>query len=69
MQRNLPWGVSNISLSLNLTRSSRGCLKILLHLWLHVLEILHCRTIIDEFAFKVIQLREVVIQEILNFKL
>jgi hypothetical protein len=67
MQRNLPWRICNISLPLNLIRSSRDCLKILLHLWLHVLEILHCRTIVYKFALKVIKLREVVIQEILNF--
>lgn len=67
MQRDLSWRVGNISLPLYLIRSSRDCLKILLHLWLHVLEILHCRTIVDEFAFKVIKLREVVIQEVLNF--
>ena len=67
MQGDLPWRVGNISLPLNLIRSSRDCLKILLNLWLHVLEILHCSTIIDEFALKVIKLREVIIQEVLNF--
>lgn len=67
MQRDLPWRVDYISLPLNLTRSRSNCLKILLHLWLHVLEILHSCTIIDELALKIIQFREIVSQEVLYF--
>lgn len=66
MQRHFPWGVGNVSLPLDLTRSSRDCFKILFHLWLNVLEILYCRTIVDKFALQIIQLRKVIIQKVLN---